>query len=458
MSLAAHKQAAVRVEVGQLRDELARWRALSDADGAQLARHCSQIDRIAGALEAGLSELDGELEGVSGAELDVIEECALLQSKVLDLHRAWEYYRSKLAQRLVEQLTRYLVATDDLAWACYQPPRDRAIAAGADPAAVREPPLTFLNGGANPFMLTRGESLMSAIPDGGVRNERLKSLVGALPVPVIGLPWSHLGHLPDAVVVAHEVGHVVEDDLGLAPEVRRRIEAAIGDAERASAWSAWSHEAFADVFATVATGPAYTSCLTEFVAGGRREVVKAKRSAPDWGDYPTPALRVALSAAACECIDAPATEILADWRAAYPEHAMAGWEDDAASVAKALVACPYGELDGKRLDRSPIALGGSDWQAVTSAAASAIANAGIRGSSVRALVATARECFRSDPGAYADGLDEKILCRIVERSDGAKRARARDPDGAARTQTAADRVLAILAEPETTTLGDEQDV
>jgi hypothetical protein len=48
-------------------------------------------------------------------------------------------------------------------------------------------------------------------------------------------------------MTAREVGHHVEEDLGLSQQLRDAIAAAIEDAQHRAAWLAWTGEVFADI-------------------------------------------------------------------------------------------------------------------------------------------------------------------------------------------------------------------
>lgn len=446
MSLATRRQAAVAAKLGHLRNELARWRGLTEEDGLPLARHWSQVEAVTAGLDTALSEIEAELGRAHGADVEVVAASMSLGSQLLDVHRAWEYFRSKLGQRFVAELAPYLIATDELAWECYRPAQEAA----APTQVPREPPLTFLSVGASPFMLTRGESIATALSDGGIRNERVKALVDALPVPVIGLPWDHLRHLPDAAVVAHEVGHVVEDDFGLSAGTAAHVSAAVADADRACAWRAWSSEVFADVYATLALGPAYADALADFVAGDRRSVVRARPTPNAWGAYPTPTLRVLVALAACRAMKhgVAADEVERDWRAIFPQHRLVSWEPDATAVAKRVVQATYATLS----DRQLCHVIGFDPETRAAAANDAIqllAGGQVVGTDVRQLVATARETFRRAPDAYAssDQAGDRILERIGAYSDTSRRrSRTRHARFLERQRDVDDRVRALLTQ------------
>ena len=82
-----------------------------------------------------------------------------------------------------------------------------------------------------------------------------RALAQRLPVPVVGVPWFQLYHLPDALVIGHEVGHLVERDTGLTATIQELVERAVTEARMdpgcVAAWRGWAAEAFADVYGTL---------------------------------------------------------------------------------------------------------------------------------------------------------------------------------------------------------------
>ena len=412
MSLARGKQAAVRVKLDALLYEFEAWRGLSDQDG-QLARHWSQIAAVTGSLEAAVKEVRKGLDPAGDSEADIVAGCIVVQDQLLDVQRAWEFFRAKLAQRFVTGLGPFLVTADELAWACYRPAQ---VAAGLPTDIAREPPLTYLNGVATPFLIARGESYAAAIGDGGVRNDRVRMLVETLPVPVIGLPWHR--HVPDVVVVAHETAHAVEDDLGLGDTLRERIATAAVDADRAPAWQAWASEVFADVYASLATGPAYARALAQFVAGRRGGGRSPQPEA--WGEYPTPVLRVRLCAAVCGLMGAAteANAVLEEWDAVYGAERLEEWHPG--RIAEAVVAGPYPELGGHALD-AVIGFRASDWTAAGQDARRLRQGTALVGRDVRHLVACAAAALADSPAQYTRKHGERVLAAVAENVDAARR-------------------------------------
>jgi hypothetical protein len=196
---------------------------------------------------------------------------------VLALFRIWEFLRSRLAQRLEGRFRRSLQVADEFAFACYEP---------AAKAQYKEPPLVFLNGGFSPFILPRGREFQAEfVPNELIEGEELLDAMSRLPFPVIGVPWYQVEGAWELPVIAHEVGHSIEGDLGLANELRTRVKAEVPP-ERQDRWVSWCSEVFADYYGCHAVGPSFLSTLGEFLAG---------ISSTDGKHYPPTSIRLELN-------------------------------------------------------------------------------------------------------------------------------------------------------------------
>ena len=176
------------------------------------------------------------------------------------------------------------------AWACYEPAR----------ALAYPDPVSNERRAAAPGVLQRRlEPVCRGDRDRAYRGEevpseplsgaRLNAVLRSLPIPVIGLPWYQRQHLPDALVIGHEVGHLVEEDFGLTVVVSGSANAA---AEGAGMPGSLRRERFfADVSGCLACGPGFVATLMEHVRGysGLRD--DRDTAGSPWWEYPTTALR-----------------------------------------------------------------------------------------------------------------------------------------------------------------------
>ena len=422
MSLTPRKSAELSHRVESLARELTLWRG--ETEDGTLEKHWSQVAAVAGEIEVPLATLRAQIAALEGDE--ALEDAARIEGVVADLHRLWDIFRARLALRSVEHFAPYLLAADELAYRCYQPAE--ALGAG------REPPLVAFANCLSPVTRTRGQELRPA--DELASGDPLREALRRLPVPLIDLPWSQVEHLPDAPIIAHEVGHDVEADLELGADMADALDAALlakcaTDDQRA-AWAAWRQEAFADVFGTLCLGPAFTSALIDFLAVAPTEIEADSQGNGDWRPHPPSALRVLLSAAVLELMDFP-TEAAAHralWTEAYPRDAIAPFAGCVNTVAAVLREAAAG-------------LGAFSLKA--HARASEDADKLLRGRSVttedaRELVAAARLAFDRSPQEFDEQrVAPYVLDLIAERQTVGRRAGRKDaPDPKALAARAAE--------------------
>jgi hypothetical protein len=325
----------LRRKLGDLDGELSDWQTA--AATGPLRRHYTQIDAVTGTLSEASAKLAAEFSGENPGAW-IVERAGAFDRRILDLHRLWGFFRGKLALRFVPWLEQGMMAADDLAWACYEPAQ-HLIATDMR----REPPLVYFSGGSSPVLLPRGTPyVVEPLPDGGLREPEFAEAVRTVPVALIGLPWLQINHLPDAPLVAHEVGHAVEYDLGIGSRVQKLVADAVPESRR-SAWRCWAAEAFADVYGVLGCGSGFARALAARLAGHPREIAGEARREPAWGSYPPRTSRVLLAQAALAEleIDTGDPTIAATWLDAYPQRPLREFEEDAAAVAAALIKGPY---------------------------------------------------------------------------------------------------------------------
>ena len=396
--------AELRGKIDGLSTELEMWLEATSGPKGAMRRHHTQVQAVSGTLGRAAAELMSELTGAEEG-LWILDRARSVDRTIVDLHRLWGFFRSKLAMRYIPWLEKSLVVADDLAWACYSPaqrfiPADRR----------REPPLVYFTGGTSPFLMPRGSAyVVEPLPDGGMRPPDFDEAVRTVPVALIGLPWFQLNHLPDASLVPHEVGHAVEQDLELGTRVEQLVEAAV-PAERQPAWRAWSSEVFADVFGVLGCGSAFSRALATLLSGHPRDVAGEVRGPKNWGSYPTKTLRILLTAAVLEELDIdPRDRPVADsWREIYQRRPLVEFEDDVKKVVRKVLRGPYEALDGGGLE-SLLPYTKND-----EANASRIAGNLVKGlkpdpGNVRQLIAAARLAYDRNREAY-DRNDATSIC------------------------------------------------
>jgi hypothetical protein len=339
------KRAELQAKLKALPAELDSWRALSATGMSPLAKHNTQIRRLAAQVEGLQAQIAADVDALATDD-DVLREARTMEKRLLAVQSVWEFFRSKLVLRAQPPFDMFLRSSDAFAWACYAPMLARY---GDLQGARREPPLVALQGEWSPFAIPRDRRYqVMRTPGGWINSTPFVAVISSLPVPIVGVPWLHLEHLPDLLVVTHEIGHIVEHDFGLETTVETAITRALNGNDRAAAWAAWRGEVFADLFACYAAGPEFVWTLVDLLAQYEADVATEVLSddGKGWGTYPTTTLRVLLNVAALEALDyaSDAQQIRAEWTASYPRHAMGRFEPDLGVVASAVLGRGSGIL------------------------------------------------------------------------------------------------------------------
>ena len=207
--LKSRKQIELIEKNESLKMEIEEWKNASQRSQA-FEKHNSQIRAIQeylngwnGKVEEKLNEYNNEPDAQT-----FLGSCANAERLILSEHRIWDYFRSKFIQRKDDVFNLYLRAADEFAWACYEP-LQKAVYPKPNDNRRKEPPLVFFNGGFSPFSLARSRSFQPESVAGEPLQIDPKIFASKLPIPVVGIPWQQISHLPDALVIGHEVGHIV---------------------------------------------------------------------------------------------------------------------------------------------------------------------------------------------------------------------------------------------------------
>ena len=423
VTLADRRRAELRGKLHSITEEFAHWRAES-VKGAPLRKHNSQIARTTTTL----SSLVGRIEDDLGAPGEaILGRAERIERSVLELHRLWDYFRSKLALRYVSFFQQPLYAVDELAWACYEPVQ-LAVAPELR-AQLKEPPLTFFNGAWSPYAAARGRAYTPEAVEGAILTiASAHDKIRKLPIPVVGVPWYLAQHLPDSPVVCHEVGHAVEQDFGLgeaiAAALERALEAAGAPAERREAWASWRAEAFADVYGCLGAGPAFLSALIGFLAADPKAVGAQRVQAPGWGKYPTTPLRVALNLEVLRQLGhtEPAGVLETQWSDVYRDDAMASFRHDPQVVAQAMLGARFDVLGDRALPEI-VSFDGVAHSRAETLACDLLKKKPPDPAAPRVLHAAARIAFDRDPEQFCSaGAGPRTLAAIWDaRDDGVRR-------------------------------------
>ena len=231
-----------------------------------------------------------------------------------------------------------LAACDDLAWECYGPAAQRFN------AEHKQPPLVYFTSTWSPFAFSRDSNFQNEVRAGaGARGmlgeDALQEVLRRLPIPLIGVPWYQAFHLPGALIIAHEAGHIVEFDFGLTGEIETALDrAGLAQNDR---WKEWASEVFADLYGCLRAGPVFVGAMMNLLA---TSVAAIQREKPRSGRYPTRALRVELMLQALDRLG-HANEnrrLRATWENTYGAmQTMPEFKSDVPKVVMAIYAGTY---------------------------------------------------------------------------------------------------------------------
>lgn len=402
MNIAERKLLELQGKLAGITAEFGWW--LDDTQEKRpLRKHRSQITRLTDQLGGLAGRVQAEL-GQAGQDGDILAAGRDLQLRILEVHRLWDFFRSKLSLRYVAWFGPYLAVADEFAWACYRPALDHDTRPGVQAEGLRTAPLVFLSGESSPFTHTRQSPFDVAEVEGALDSMDFHRVLYALPVPVIGLPWSQVAHLPDVVAIAHEVGHDVERDFGLTSVMEEHLRTATATlpGPRRNRWFGWLPEVFADLYGILGAGPAYASALTDLLATDPA-LVAAESADPAPARHPPAALRIELAAQALEQTGfAPeAARQREAWAEAYRPGDPEGdpFLADAELVVGRLLAGTYCQF-GNRCLAELLAFSAGQQADADADAEAVLGGLDPLSDDIRCLAAAARLAFDRDPARY----------------------------------------------------------
>jgi hypothetical protein len=439
MRIAERKLAELQRKLAGITAEFDWW--LADAgEKRPLRKHQSQITRLTNQLRGLADRVEAEIERARRDGGDVLATSRDLQLRILEVHRLWDFFRSKLSLRYVSWFGPYLAVADEFAWACYRPALDQDRRAEVPAAAVKAAPLVFLSGEFSPFTHVRASPFDVEDVEGALDSADFLQVLYALPVPVIGLPWSQVAHLPDVVAIAHEVGHDVARDFGLTSATETHLRAATSTlpGPRRKRWFGWLPEIVADLYGILSVGPAFGSALTDLLAADPA-LIAVESADPTPARHPPATLRIELAAQALEQTGFP--RAAAAQREAWTEaYGRSGPTDpfltDAKAVVRELLDGKYPQFGDQKL-RSVVTFSDSQQEDADAAAEAILGGLEPASDDIRCLVAAAQLAFNRAPERYdaaavpgAKTAQELLLERVTATLNDRPRASHGEPEPA----------------------------
>jgi hypothetical protein len=437
--LAERKVLELEKKLAGIGAELDEW--LADASiGKPLRKHRTQIRRLTDQLRGMAEDIGERIATVAIDDDEVLTACRQLQREMLEVHRLWDHYRSKLNLRYLEWFSGYLSTADEFAWACYEPVQEAAGTNGA--VSLRGGPLVFLSGEFSPFTDVRGNRIEVPRVDTS-DSEQFHEALAALPIPLIGVPWYQVAYLPDAVLIAHEVGHDVEKDFALSRTIQEHAKPVLRelDAPALFAWSTWLREFWADIFGVLAAGPAYVSAAVDLLVTNPAELAADAAAPLEFGAHPPSAFRVhAMTHTLKRAGFEDEARQWQPWNEAFPSDGDAGLAL-AKKLVDQLLEGTFPQLDGRTLD-GILSFSSAQHDAAVEAGNYSLANMSPQSPDIRCLVAGARLAFDKDPKRFAKpGPQELIVCRAVQAMGDETRMRTAEAEVSREADRAAGRAL-----------------
>ncbi|MEV0133051.1 hypothetical protein AB0H83_31880 [Dactylosporangium sp. NPDC050688] len=316
----------VAIELRDLRETVTDWTDRRAVELPIFARHCAILARLIGDM---LAALDQDLAAAPLEDTGATyEACRAIEQGIAVVRRLFDWYRMRYDQRDDPALRDVLHAADRVVRSCWAP------AFGHLP----EPPP-----GPLPYVDARFDAMATVretVPVDlmGPADSVVADFVRILPVPTIALPFAVRHASWWLAVIAHETGHHVEFDAD--PALREQRDAAIAAVVTDARWLKWSNEVFADVYSSLALGPAAAWTVEELV-----HATEARRMIPT-DRYPPPAVRLALLAHAGR--DGAPQESWPAYEAATDDVTVRDWFAAVPAVSVALAGLPVAD---RALDR-----------------------------------------------------------------------------------------------------------
>jgi hypothetical protein len=262
--------------------------------------------------------------------------------RVRAIERVWDFYFELFGQRQ-SRFAPWLLACDRIALDCYQVAFLHTGVAKPIPAPA---PFCYVRTGFAPATFRR------AVP--------LRALGQLLnPFPLVQLPYHRLVNPWTLGAVLHEIGHNLQNDLGLARAVPRTVATTLTAAglpkSVAATWTRWNRESFADLAGLLLGGPNIVGSLFDVIG---RAPESAFGFVPD-KPHPTPYLRglLNLELLARMGFRTESAQYAALWRRLYPQPGGKGIPDRLLGTAgraiplfvDAVCYRPFPELGGRSL-------------------------------------------------------------------------------------------------------------
>jgi hypothetical protein len=306
-----------------LNADITDWKSLTEQNVDGLGIHRSQLAAVNATLEELLprqKSLLGDLEASSSPD-NFLARRLLLEQAIIANHALMSVFRNILEQR--RETSRYnqpLDAADLIASDCYRTCMEAAQGMGIiKEDQFRVPPLIYLDSKGAAGAITRQKTVRKAFNLSLTAYLELK-----MPISVITIPYTDTVALWSFCGIAHEVGHLLDQDLQLGSALKALLEQAdvVADFSKDTMpyWQLWLSEIIGDIFGVLLGGAAFAYNLMDILRQPKGDVFST-----DLGDaeHPNPYVRFSLCCAMLRRTNvaelvAVADAIMQSWAEIYP--------------------------------------------------------------------------------------------------------------------------------------------
>ncbi|WP_437897861.1 hypothetical protein [Sorangium sp. So ce124] len=351
-TLRARATAELQRRIDVLPRDVARFEAVAAANTRGFGIHKSQVLALKILMNELIQRQRGILErlGADLSDADFADGFGKLLVEIAGAHGVWNIFSQTLAQREQPALAPPLDAADLVAAECYQACMNTARNWGLVPReGMREPPLVCLEAHYGPVAVSRQNPLRA------LRSSLRSYRDLRLPIPIVLLPADQTECAWLLVMLCHEVGHNVDQDLALSSELTRALLLGTDGeipSDRQEIWFGWTREILADAIGVLLGNAGFALAL------GSLQLVLAPGSQQGELDrrdpHPHPMIRVPLLAALLRrlgvaALAGAADQMEQDWRALPAPAWVAPFLGDLGAIAGTFLERKLDALGGRAL-------------------------------------------------------------------------------------------------------------
>lgn len=277
--------------------------------------HLQAVNELLGGLRGELLKVSHKVSGlvqdsVGNGEVPGSERLQELMRRkerahtwVRGIEKVWDFYFEVFGQRQ-SRFAKWLLSCDRIGLDCYRTCYLGLAVARSIPAP---PPFSYVATGFSPATFRRGIPL-----------RRLGKQLN--PFPLIQLPYHRLVNPWTLGGVLHEVSHNLQNDLGLAREVPRRMASTLlragASPQLARVWVRWNREMFSDMCGMLLGGPSFAASSMDILARGPEATLHYSPRGP----HPPPYLRMLINAELLKRMgfETESRQIRKAWMRIYP--------------------------------------------------------------------------------------------------------------------------------------------